>query len=303
MTNETEGQTAYEAFKEWWGTAHRRARGRFNAFEAGVQFAEGRVSESRPSTVSGTTDYLRSVVEQVHRDTHDALEAVPVEASRTPVETAEVVCASESNDTPCWHCVKAGGCWIDLKKTGISYDDFLELERPVPPSPEAVEPPLTDERCETCGHPKDGHPTTADHHLYGHPFKPVSPPLQEGGGWTREDWNPGYALWTDGQERCLVPLSIEEAIRSEDNRGFVVMTEPESQSLARLTSDLASSEAENRRLQAALRFIQRRPEYAETAAAIALDPSSIISKDGPTAAEIDAHLQACTESHRIPQSE
>ena len=64
-----------------------------------------------------------------------------------------------------------------------------------------------------------------------------------------------------------VPLAVEDLIR------------------APLQSRLQAYEA-------ALRFIQRRPEYAETAAAIALDPSSIFTKDGPTASEIDAHLQA-----------
>jgi len=112
--------------------------------------AQGRLSTPpQPEPVVDASPYLRSVVEQIHRDTHDALEAVPVEASRTPVETARCGAISRSG-TVLVRCELAdghrgpghrsgNGWWGDESPAHKGY-----LLEPVPPSPEAVEPPLTD---------------------------------------------------------------------------------------------------------------------------------------------------------------
>ena len=72
--------------------------------------------------------------------------------------------------------------------------------------------------------------------------------------------NRGYNGSEEGLDAAIA--EFEEAIRAEAARGFVVTTEPESQALARLTSDFASSEAENRRIQAVLiRTQEERDRY------------------------------------------
>ena len=201
-------------------------------------------------------------------DCPGCVDCKPVETSRTPVETALCqTCGHEGIEhrhrgwLPSLDCDACAAEGVDFNDVPFSR---VHLFKPVPPSPEEEQEEVFHTFLPVNGHPDDDEcayrPDGTDVTYCGLPQsahfepEPVSPPLQEGGGANTKlvsyILNRGYNGSEEGLDAAIA--EFEAAIRAEAGRGFVVMTEPESQALARLTSDLASSEAENCRLQTSL---------------------------------------------------